>query len=74
MAVELVPLSSVLIARFGEGVDEEGKPILRARRWSNIKPGATDQAVYNVALALAGLQVHSLAAVERQLTNELIGA
>jgi hypothetical protein len=72
MAVEAVPLASVLIARFVTGVDDEGNPILRARRWSNIKPAATDQNVYDAALALAGLQMHTLAAVERQLTSELI--
>lgn len=34
MAIEVVPLASVLIARFVTGVDGEGNPILRARRWS----------------------------------------
>ena len=72
MAVEAYPLASVLIARFVTGVDDEGNPILAARRWSNVKPGASNQGVYNAALALAGLQVHTLAAVERQVTSELI--
>jgi|Deesub1362A_J573_1020465.scaffolds.fasta_scaffold00925_11 hypothetical protein len=72
MAVQAVPLASVLVARFVTGTDAEGNPILRARRWSKVKPAAPDQGVYNAAQAMAGLQVHTLAAIERQLTSELI--
>jgi hypothetical protein len=73
MAVNVVPLSSVLVCRLVEGLDPQGNPILRARRWSKVKPTATDQGVYNVALSMAGLQVHTLATVERQVTSELVG-
>ncbi|MEW6458145.1 MAG: DUF1659 domain-containing protein [Bacillota bacterium] len=74
MAVDAIPVTSVLVARFAVGVDGKGNPVFRTRRWSNVKPEAADQAVYDAALALAGLQVHPLNAVQRQVTSELVEA
>ncbi|MEW6540751.1 MAG: DUF1659 domain-containing protein [Bacillota bacterium] len=74
MAVNATPVAGVLIARFAVGLDAQGNPVFRNRRWSGVKPEAADQNVYDAALALAGLQVHPLNAVQRQVTSELVEA
>ncbi|MBC7345396.1 MAG: DUF1659 domain-containing protein [Clostridia bacterium] len=45
--------------------DAEGNPVLRTRSYNRIKPAATDQAVYDAAIALAGLQVYPVNAIHR---------
>ncbi|MEW6458666.1 MAG: DUF1659 domain-containing protein [Bacillota bacterium] len=55
-------------------MDKDFPALGHSRRWSNVKPDAADQNVYDAALALAGLQVHPLNAVQRQVTSELVEA
>lgn len=74
MAVTAVPESTVLRLVFQVGTDEEGRPILRARNVRGVKAGATDEDVYAVATALAGLLSLSLYAVQRLNTSQLIGS
>ncbi len=70
MAVIANPLGSRLQLRLLVGQDDKGNPIYRTRSYSNVKPAASDQAVYNVGYALADLQEHELDALRR--TNELV--
>jgi len=44
---------------------------LRTRSYANVKPEATDEALYQTALDLAGLQVHTLEIVRRVDEMEL---
>ena len=53
------------------GVDENGKSIFRSKNFNNMKPSATPDALFAVALALAPLQQHSLFAVERNDSSDL---
>ncbi len=65
MAVNSIPAGTVLRMQFQTGVDADGDPVYRNKSLNNVKTGATDQDLYNVAQALAQLQQHPLAAVLR---------
>ncbi|MGI5876040.1 MAG: DUF1659 domain-containing protein [Dethiobacteria bacterium] len=70
MPVSTSPTGSRMQLRLVVGHDTEGSPIYRTRSYSNIKPGASDEDVYEVGMALASLQVHELEDLYR--INELI--
>lgn len=72
MAVEAIPVSSVMTARLAVGLDGEGRPVFRTRRWSNVKPGAAAQDVYDAVLALTGLQAYPVNAVQHLVTSLLV--
>ncbi|WP_027718804.1 DUF1659 domain-containing protein [Desulfovirgula thermocuniculi] len=72
MAVSKVPTASVLRLVLQAGVDAQGNPILRNRNLNNIRPGAGDQDLFEVAQALAGLQEYALAGITRIDTARLV--
>lgn len=65
MAVNRVPTGTVLRLQFQTGVDGNGDPVYRNKNLNNVKTGATEQSLYDVAQALAQLQQHPLVAVLR---------
>ncbi|HBX22198.1 MAG TPA: DUF1659 domain-containing protein [Desulfotomaculum sp.] len=65
MAVNNVPVGSVLRLQLQTGVDGNGDPIIRNKSLSNVKADALDQNVFDVAQALALLQEHILENVLR---------
>lgn len=65
MPVNKVPVGTVLRLELQTGVDASGNPVYRNRSLNNVKPGAVDQDLYDVAVALAGLQEYSLNSVTR---------
>lgn len=71
MAVTSIPLESVILMRVQVGVNANGDPVLRARRWGNVKAGAADQDVFDVANALGGLQTYPVVDVVRQDSEDL---
>lgn len=71
MAISAVPLVSRLQLRLLLGYGEDGSPILRTRSYSNIKPSASDEDLYDTGRELAGLQEHSLELIRRVDEMEL---
>jgi len=71
MAVIVTPFDSRLGIRFIHGQDPEGRDILRSRSWGRIKSEFGDQAVYDVAVALAGLCEKAVHDYRRYDTKEL---
>lgn len=65
MAVSAIPLISRLQLRLRVGYDGGGNPILRTRSYSNIKPAASHEDLFNTGQALAGLQEHALEIIRR---------
>lgn len=47
------------------GVDENNKDIIKNKTFNNVKPIATDESIYNTAVALSGLQAYALTNVKR---------
>lgn len=56
--------------RLNTGMDQEGKPIIRTKSYSRVKPTAEDQAIYDVANSLAGLQEYPLETIHR--VNDIV--
>ena len=71
MAVNAAPQGSRLSLTLQVGTDETGNPVYRTRSYSGVKPQASDQDVYDVALMLADLQQHPLVEVLRVNNVEL---
>lgn len=67
MALESRAYPSTLQLVYDMGTDEDGKKISRRRSYTNVKSEAADQDLYDVALAIAGLQTN---VVNQVLVNE----
>ena len=65
MAVIASAKDTVMVVTIQTGLTPEGSPILRQRSIANVKSGAADQDVYDVATALYGLQNYPLIGVRR---------
>lgn len=72
MAVTSVPGNSVLKLALHVGDSPGGSPILRTRSINNVKPTASDQDLFDVATALAGLQQYPLNGITRVDNSALI--
>lgn len=67
MALESRAYPSTLQLVYDMGTDEDGKKIIRRRSYTNVKSEAADQDLYDVALAIAGLQAN---VINQVLVNE----
>ena len=65
MPVTVVPINARLQMRLNTGLDENSNPIYRTRSYSNVKTGADNTALFELAQELGTLQVHTLEAVRR---------
>lgn len=60
MAVSKVSIGSVLKLELQTGVDQKGNPVYRNKSFSNVKPTASDENLFDVAESLAALQDYPL--------------
>jgi hypothetical protein len=65
MAVVKTPLGTTLRMTLETGLDLKGNPILKNRNYSNVKPTASDQDLFDVGNLLVGLQQYSLNTIQR---------
>jgi len=65
MAVIATAKDTVMVVTYQMGSTPEGSPILRQRSFPNVKSGALDQDIFDVANALYGLQDYPLIGVRR---------
>lgn len=72
MAIHATPVDSDLILAVQTGTDQEGNPVYSRVRYSSLKPSATEQYAYDVAVAIDGLQQYSLAGIQRENVVSLI--
>lgn len=72
MAVLATPLNSVLIVACEVGLDEQGFPKIRQRSFNNVRSNASDQDVYDVAMALFSLQEYPVYSIRRDNRIDLI--
>ncbi|HHY73429.1 MAG TPA: DUF1659 domain-containing protein [Bacillus bacterium] len=71
MATEVMNESKLRI-EYNQGVDLEGKAIYKIKSYNNLKTTATPDDIQTVSLAIAGLQQHTLANVERNSSYKII--
>lgn len=72
MAVVKQPYACSIKLKYQSGVNASGDPVYVTRTYTKVKLGATDQDIYDVALALNGLQNNSLAGLFRVEDAELV--
>lgn len=72
MAIEKYNVSGALQLILVTGQDDEGQEIKKSRTYGNVREVAEDEAVYDVGMAIAGLQKHSLQEVRRRNVDTLI--
>lgn len=72
MAIIAVPGGTVLTCQIRTGTDEQGNPITKNLSFSNVKATATDQDIFDTAVALTGLQDSPLTAVSKKETTGLL--
>jgi len=65
---------TVMVVTFQTGLTAQGSPKLSQRSFPNVKLSSADQDVYDVAVALYGLQDYPLIGVRRANRIDLIGA
>ncbi|RBP44179.1 DUF1659 domain-containing protein [Garciella nitratireducens] len=65
MAVEANIISTKMQLKLNTGLDEKGKEIIKTKTYSNVKPDAKDQVIYDIASSLAVLQQHDLEEIHR---------
>lgn len=63
--IEENAISTKMQLRLNTGLDGEGKEILRTKTYSNVKTSAENQAIYDVASSMAGLQEHELKEIHK---------
>ncbi|RDY27066.1 DUF1659 domain-containing protein [Romboutsia weinsteinii] len=65
MAVVVLREPSTLKIRFNHGADTHGKAIIKTRSYANVKPIASNDAIYAVATAISSLQEHDMYEVSK---------
>jgi len=65
MPVIATDKDTVIVVTFQIGLTPQGSPKLSQRSFPNVKSSASDQDVYDVAVALYGLQDYPLIGVRR---------
>lgn len=65
MAVVKTPQETRLGIKVDNGVSGSGAAVFKTLRFSNVKPAASDQDVYDIGTQIAGLQGKALAAIIR---------
>ena len=73
MAVTKAPQESRIGIKVVNGVSSTGGNVFKTLSFSNVKPAATDQDLYDVGASIAGLQAKSLVAIVRTDEANLIG-
>jgi hypothetical protein len=72
MAVQSTVVKSALSLKYKEGVDQTGKDIIKAKKFSNVKTDAEDSKIYSVANALSPLMKYPVLDIVRSDENILI--
>ncbi|MBF8982991.1 DUF1659 domain-containing protein [Lutibacter sp. B2] len=65
MAVNVQPQEAKLKIVFSNGTDDNGKTLKRSKTYSHVKDNAENQAVYDVAAVMIGLQQKTALEVQR---------
>ncbi len=65
MAVTVIPVRTQLQLRLQVGLDDKGNPRFGTRSYTNLKPGADNEQLYQLGQTLAVLQEHYLEAIRR---------
>ncbi|WP_446898611.1 DUF1659 domain-containing protein [Clostridium sp. LBM24168] len=68
MAAQSTKLQTSLLLKYKDGVDEEGKDIVRSQKFSKVKVTATDDEIYNTSMEiekLIGKPLHEITKIDQ---------
>jgi hypothetical protein len=71
MATAVIATSRLRLV-FQVGMDDDGKPLLKAKTFSNIQKSATASQLYQAAQAIIGLSLDPLINIERVDNSDLL--
>ena len=71
MAVQNTLAKSALSLKYKEGVDLNGKDIIKTKKFSNIKVTAADQDIFDISDAFTSLMLYPVSEVLRSDDNML---
>ena len=74
MAVVKTPQTSKLSIKVSTGVDGNGKAIVKTLSYGNVKSSATDQLLFDVGVAIAGMQSGTIVGFARVDNADLANA
>lgn len=72
MPIQVIPGLSRLRITYSKGVDGNGREIMGTKTYANVKPEASDEDVYAVASAFAGLQKYPVTSIGRVDEKKII--
>jgi hypothetical protein len=72
MATVATPISSTLQVIVETGLDENNKVITKTRSYPRVKPSAQDDDIMDVAVHLAGLQMHPVNSIRKVVVSDLV--
>jgi hypothetical protein len=72
--INILKLTSALVLKVRTGADASGNDLFRNVSLKKVKPAATEQDMFDVAQAIAGVLSGTVAGVFRQDTDEIVNA
>lgn len=73
MAAQSTKLETSLVLKYQDGVDEEGKDIVRSQKFSKVKVTATDDEIYNTSMEIEKLLGKTLDEIIKIDQNNITG-
>ncbi|CAB1262597.1 conserved hypothetical protein [Clostridiaceae bacterium BL-3] len=74
MAVNSIMLQTSVVLRYKDGLDDQGKEIIKGQRFSNVKIDASDQDIYDVAKEIEKLLGKTLDELVREDESSITNA
>ncbi|QGU00850.1 hypothetical protein SYNTR_2256 [Candidatus Syntrophocurvum alkaliphilum] len=71
MPINATPVTSEMIINLDNGLSATGNVLVRARRYSGVKPDAANEDIYNIASEMAALQERQVINIQRRDITEL---
>lgn len=66
------PLKGTLVINVQTGVNSQGEPLVKARRYQSVKASASADALLTTGNAIAGLQKHTLLGVSIDQVSNVV--
>lgn len=74
MAIQSTLVNTALSIRFKSGIDEAGRDVIKAKKYSNVKVTAAPADLLSIGTALGNLMKYELVEVQRSDDSVLLNA
>lgn len=73
VAAQSTKMQTALVLKYKDGVDGEGKDIIKSQKFSNVKTSATDDQIYGTALEVQKLTGKDMDEIVKIDQNSITG-